>query len=61
MFSDFVLNLIVLVILVPILIGVAIITITERRLLAIIQRRVGPNIVGVYGLGQPCHAKIIKL
>lgn len=46
-------NLLVFVILVPILIGVAIMTINERRLLALIQRRFGPNIVGVYGLLQP--------
>jgi NADH-quinone oxidoreductase subunit H len=36
-----------------ILIGIAYLTIIERQVLASIQRRVGPNIVGVFGLLQP--------
>ena len=35
------------------LIAVAYLTLLERKLLAIIQRRRGPNVIGVFGLLQP--------
>ena len=43
----------VLLILLPVVLSVAYITIIERKVLASMQRRVGPNIVGYYGLLQP--------
>ena len=43
----------VLIVLLPILLSVAFITIVERKVLAAIQRRVGPNTVGYYGILQP--------
>jgi hypothetical protein len=43
----------VLIILVPILLAVAFMTIIERKQLAAMQRRVGPNTVGYYGVLQP--------
>jgi len=42
-----------LLLIVPILLAVAFLTLVERKVLASIQRRVGPNIVGVFGLLQP--------
>lgn len=43
----------VLIVLVPILLAVAFMTIIERKVMGSMQRRVGPNRVGVYGLLQP--------
>ena len=43
----------VIVIIVPLLIAVAYFTLVERKILGAIQRRKGPNVVGVYGLLQP--------
>jgi NADH-quinone oxidoreductase subunit H len=43
----------VLIIIVPLLISVAYFTLAERKILGAIQRRKGPNVVGVYGLLQP--------
>lgn len=43
----------ILVILVPILMAVAFVTIAERKIMAAMQRRCGPNAVGVWGLLQP--------
>ena len=43
----------VLVVLLPILIGVAYVTIAERKGMGSMQRRVGPNAVGIWGLLQP--------
>ena len=43
----------VLIMLVPILLSVAFMTIIERKVLASMQRRVGPNVVGYYGVMQP--------
>jgi NADH-quinone oxidoreductase subunit H len=43
----------ILVIVVPLLISVAYFTLAERKILGAIQRRRGPNVVGVYGLLQP--------
>ncbi|HVZ09703.1 NADH-quinone oxidoreductase subunit NuoH [Rhodopila sp.] len=42
-----------LAILVPLLIGVAYLTLAERKVLAAIQLRRGPNVVGPFGLLQP--------
>ena len=38
---------------VPLLIAVAYFTLIERQVLAAIQRRQGPNIVGFFGILQP--------
>lgn len=43
----------ILIIVVPLLISVAYFTLAERKVLGAIQRRRGPNVVGVYGLLQP--------
>jgi NADH-quinone oxidoreductase subunit H len=50
----------ILVIMVPVLIGVAYLTYAERKVLAAMQLRRGPNIVGPFGLFQP-FADAIKL
>jgi len=50
----------VLVVLVPILLRVAFMTIIERKVLRRIQRRIGPNVVGIYGVLQP-FADALKL
>lgn len=42
-----------LMILVPLLISIAYLTLAERKVLGYIQSRRGPNVVGVYGLLQP--------
>jgi NADH-quinone oxidoreductase subunit H len=42
-----------LLIAVPLLIGVAFLTLAERKVLAAMQRRKGPNVVGLVGLLQP--------
>src|SRR5271165_4918741 len=42
-----------LALLVPLLIGVAYLTLAERKVLAAMQLRKGPNVVGAFGLGQP--------
>jgi NADH-quinone oxidoreductase subunit H len=43
----------ILIIIVPLLISIAYFTLAERKILAAIQRRRGPNVVGPYGLLQP--------
>ena len=40
----------VLIVLVPILLAVAFMTIIERKVMGSMQRRVGPNKVGSYGI-----------
>ena len=50
----------IIIITVPILIIVAYVTIAERETMAMMQRRLGPNIVGYYGLLQP-FADALKL
>ena len=42
-----------LIIAVPLLAGIAYFTLAERKVLGAIQRRRGPNVIGVYGLLQP--------
>ncbi len=42
-----------LAVLVPLLISVAYLTYAERKVLAAMQLRKGPNVVGMFGLGQP--------
>jgi NADH-quinone oxidoreductase subunit H len=42
-----------LTVLVPLLIAVAYLTLIERKILGSIQKRRGPNVVGIYGLLQP--------
>jgi len=39
--------------LIPLLISIAFFTLAERKIMASIQRRRGPNVVGVWGLLQP--------
>jgi NADH:ubiquinone oxidoreductase subunit H len=43
----------ILIIIVPLLIAVAFLTLAERKILGSIQLRKGPNVVGLYGLLQP--------
>ena len=42
-----------LVVIIPILVCVAFFTLLERKIMAYIQRRRGPNVVGIAGLLQP--------
>jgi NADH:ubiquinone oxidoreductase subunit H len=42
-----------LIVIVPIIISVAFFTLAERKIMAAVQRRKGPNVVGVWGLLQP--------
>src|ERR1700694_819287 len=50
----------VLVVILPVLLSIAFMTIIERKQLAAHQRRVGPNTVGYYGILQP-FADALKL
>jgi NADH-quinone oxidoreductase subunit H len=43
----------ILFIILPILIAVAYFTLLERKILAFMQRRRGPNVIGIFGLLQP--------
>jgi len=43
----------ILIIVIPLLISVAYFTLAERKILGAIQRRRGPNVIGVFGLLQP--------
>jgi len=53
-FSPTLINTIeVLMVLVPALLSIAYVTIAERKSMASMQRRIGPNSVGVYGSLQP--------
>jgi NADH-ubiquinone oxidoreductase chain 1 len=50
----------VLAVLVPALLAVAYVTVAERKTMASMQRRLGPNVVGYYGLLQ-AFADALKL
>jgi NADH-ubiquinone oxidoreductase chain 1 len=50
----------VLFVILPILLSVAFTTVSERKTMASMQRRLGPNIVGAYGLLQ-AFADALKL
>jgi NADH-ubiquinone oxidoreductase chain 1 len=50
----------VLLVIVPVLLTVAYVTVAERKTMASMQRRLGPNIVGYYGLLQ-AFADALKL
>jgi NADH-quinone oxidoreductase subunit H len=43
----------ILILIVPLLLSVAYFTLAERKIMGAIQRRRGPNVVGVFGLLQP--------
>jgi len=43
----------ILAIVIPLLISVAYFTIAERKIMGIVQRRKGPNVIGFLGLLQP--------
>ena len=43
----------ILVLIIPVLLSVAFITIAARKTMASMQRRLGPNVVGFYGFLQP--------
>jgi NADH-quinone oxidoreductase subunit H len=45
--------LLALVVIIPLLISIAYYTLAERKIMAAIQRRKGPNVVGFWGLLQP--------
>jgi NADH:ubiquinone oxidoreductase subunit H len=42
-----------LAVLVPLLVSVAYFTLIERQVLGVVQRRQGPNTVGIFGMLQP--------
>src|SRR3990167_5031624 len=50
----------IICILIPLFIAVAYITMAERKVISYMQQRIGPNRVGIFGLGQPI-ADVFKL
>lgn len=53
MYFNFIIIVKIIIVIVPLLISVAYFTLVERKILGTIQRRRGPNVIGVYGLLQP--------
>jgi NADH-quinone oxidoreductase subunit H len=53
MFFGLIITLKILLIMVPLLLSVAYFTLAERKIMASIQRRRGPNVIGYLGLLQP--------
>jgi NADH-quinone oxidoreductase subunit H len=53
MFFIFITLIKILIFVLPLLISVAYFTLAERKILGAVQRRRGPNVVGVFGLLQP--------
>ena len=51
----FILNIFfkIIAITIPLLLGVAFLTLAERKVMASMQRRKGPNVVGLFGIFQP--------
>src|SRR5690606_16552869 len=49
----FILVIKILLIVLPIILAIAYFTLAERKIMGAIQRRRGPNVIGVYGLLQP--------
>ena len=60
MFNTFLEIAEVIVLILPILMAVAFVTVAERKTMASMQRRLGPNVVGYYGLLQ-AFADALKL
>jgi len=48
------------IVLIPILMAVAFVTIAERKVMGAMQRRCGPNAIGIWGLLQPFIASGFK-
>ena len=60
-YNSVIINLInIIFFVIPVLLSVAFVTIAERKTMASMQRRIGPNIVGFYGTLQP-FADALKL
>ena len=50
-----------LIIIIIVLISLAYLTLIERKVMGIMQRRKGPNVVGILGLLQPLNVSGISL